>query len=147
MPPIFIAALLLTMALGGVTTAALAWSPGDELIAAGEVLWNWRKNEKHTLPANATRLRFRRDGRLLLLQWNELAGQFDETARLSEEFKRQSEEHCRDLEAYLLQQQEWQHGAKQFLERGHDLRQAQQYHRADPRLLHRGQQRSRGPRR
>jgi WD40 repeat protein len=54
-------------------SADMSWSPGDEAIAAGNLLWHWRTGERQELPVFPIRLRFSPDGALLLLQWNNLA--------------------------------------------------------------------------
>jgi WD40 repeat protein len=60
--------------LSGVRANNLAWSPDDVWIAGGNWLWNWRTNERRSLPQSAWRIQFSRDGKRLLLQWEAFAG-------------------------------------------------------------------------
>jgi WD40 repeat protein len=54
--------------LTGVETTCLEWSPDGRWIATGAVLWDWRSNERKSLPQLAQSVHFNRDGRLILLQ-------------------------------------------------------------------------------
>jgi serine/threonine protein kinase/WD40 repeat protein len=56
------------------SAGCLRWSPDDRWIATGNVLWDWRSNEKRPLPQSVWRIRFSRDGRLMLVQGDLLTG-------------------------------------------------------------------------
>lgn len=60
--------------LVGISAINLEWSPDNRLIAAGDVLWDWRADERRSLPQSAWCIHFSPDGRLVLLQAGSHAG-------------------------------------------------------------------------
>lgn len=60
--------------IASVHSICVEWSPDGRWIGAANFLWDWRKNERLALAANAGCIRFSRDGELILLQWDDRTG-------------------------------------------------------------------------